>query len=195
MDYAALQNLIADTLFRKDLGDVIPGFIEMAEEALDAELRVPESMEQHTLVLYQDDTADFPDDFLEPRLVALGKRRLDFVSLEDSLEVADEGDPQFFTTIGTRMKVLPSPGGGRVTLTYYKRIPRLTDQSPNNTFLKRYPSLYLYGSLIHSALYLREDERLSLWTGMYRSALDRANMRSERAQYGPTMRARVPSIG
>ena len=40
---------------------------------------------------------------------------------------------------------------------------------------------YLYGSLVHTAPYLKNDERVALWDGMYQSILRDLEVQSDRA--------------
>ena len=50
--------------------------------------------------------------------------------------------------------------------------------------LEYFPDAYLYGSLIHSAPYLKDDARLQVWAALYQSAIDAINMSGEKAKFG-----------
>jgi len=50
--------------------------------------------------------------------------------------------------------------------------------------LERYPDAYLYGALVHSAPYLRDDARTQVFAALYQNAIDAINAESERSKYG-----------
>lgn len=58
----------------------------------------------------------------------------------------------------------------------------VTDPNGTNGILRLHPSVYLYGSLLHSAPWLQHDDRLQVWQGLYADALKRMNKEMERAQ-------------
>ncbi len=52
----------------------------------------------------------------------------------------------------------------------------------SNGILRMHPSVYLYGSLLHSAPWLQHDDRIQVWQALYEKALKRMNVEMERAQ-------------
>jgi len=60
----------------------------------------------------------------------------------------------------------------------------LSDSTTTNWLLEYYPDAYLYGSLVHSAPYLKEDARLQTWAALYQSAVDAINNESESSKFG-----------
>jgi hypothetical protein len=69
-------------------------------------------------------------------------------------------------------------------LYYISELPALSDSNTSNWLLEHYPDAYLYGSLIHSAPYLKDDARLQVWAALYQSAIDAINAESEKAKFG-----------
>lgn len=191
MNYEELKIALADTLMRADLMGAIPAWIAQAEESFDQALRIPELVEHDRLPLWSA-AADLPDDYLEAYSVNADGRRLAFVSMHQFR--TRQGQPTQFSIFGRTLQ-LDAPGPRDVDLHYYRRVPRLSDTRPTNRVLEHHPSLYLYGSLLHSAPYLREDERILVWQGLYQQHLEQANLQSERGQYGPAPRVRARSIG
>jgi hypothetical protein len=51
-----------------------------------------------------------------------------------------------------------------------------------NSVLLTYPAAYIYGALIQSAPFLRDDGRVKLWTDMFSAAVTSANVEHERAR-------------
>jgi hypothetical protein len=67
---------------------------------------------------------------------------------------------------------------------YYGQIPPLADATPTNWLLTHHPDAYLYGSLIHAAPYLGDDQRASVWASLHQSALDAIDRESSTAKFG-----------
>ena len=60
-------------------------------------------------------------------------------------------------------------------LLYFKKLDPLNDVTTTNWVLDTYPNAYLYGSLLHSAPYLMEDQRINTWAQFYQKAIDDIN--------------------
>ena len=69
-------------------------------------------------------------------------------------------------------------------LYYFGKTDALSDSNTSNWILEHYPDAYLYGSLIHSAPYLKDDARIQVWAALYQSAIDSINQASEKAKFG-----------
>ena len=83
------------------------------------------------------------------------------------------------------LEVYPTPDGDyTVELYYYSRIPELSDSNTTNWLLEYFPDAYLYGSLVHSAPYLKDDARLTIWAALYQSAIDAINESGDAAKFG-----------
>jgi hypothetical protein len=97
------------------------------------------------------------------------------------------GVPSFYRHVeGDKLQFLPAPNSEnplRCVLEYWAAVPDLTEESPNNWLLDRYPDVYLYGSLLIAAAYLQDDGRVPLWTQAYSESVTAANMASERSEY------------
>lgn len=173
-----------------DLVPFIPDFITLAEAEMHADLdaRVME---------FQTDPADItpgpialpddygavqsvhlvsPDDDLIRRELpyATEKQMADFISKEGR-----SGDPQRYTIEGESIGFWPwgtDPQGNpqwKWTM-FYRGIPKLgPDDNSTNKILQQWPNLYLYGSLQHTAPYLEEDVRLTTWTSIYNTMVEK----------------------
>lgn len=73
-------------------------------------------------------------------------------------------------------------------LAYYLRVQLGPDDGDTNNVLSTYPACYIYGSLIQSAPFLRDDTRVALWKTLYDNALLGANAEHERARSGQGQR-------
>ena len=77
---------------------------------------------------------------------------------------------------------MPTPDGAySAILMYYAKIPTLSDSNETNWLLTHHPDIYLYGALLHSAPYLKEDERAQTWAALYTAAVMRVNNASSKS--------------
>ena len=77
---------------------------------------------------------------------------------------------------------MPTPDGAYSSiLMYYAKVPTLSDSNETNWLLTHHPDIYLYGALLHSAPYLKEDERAQTWAALYTSAVERVNNASSKS--------------
>lgn len=202
--YAELKSAIADYLNRQDLTGVIPTFVGLAESEFGRTLRVRNMLSRATA------TADsqylsLPNDFLEMRNLRLsgphGWQALEVLSAKqvDDFRTYNyknsAGVPGFYAINGNAIELIPNPDDQfTVEMTYYSTIPALSETTTTNWLLAKNPDLYLFGSLLQTAPYLKEDERIQTWAGIYRSLLADVVAESERATYNgstPKMRAKA----
>jgi hypothetical protein len=188
--YAWLISTAADFLNRQDLNATIPTFIALAESGFNRSIRSRKMLGRSTANLINHFTT-LPEDFLEAKNVQLNTtpvQPLEYVSLEMADDLRQSkfrsvGKPQFYTIVGDTIEVVPVPDGTyQIELTYYKRIPRLSNSATSNWLLELNPDLYLYGTLVASAPYLKEDERLPMWAEWTKSLIAALNDESDRAE-------------
>jgi hypothetical protein len=78
-------------------------------------------------------------------------------------------------------------------MSYYKKIPALSDSNTSNWLLAKSPAMYLYGALVQSAPYLRDDDRITTWGTLYKEAFNDLMLEEQRSNFSgttPRMRAR-----
>jgi hypothetical protein len=187
--YSALRASIADWLNRDDLTSVIPDFISLAEAQI--ERRVPtQRMVVRTNLTISSQFTNLPSDFLSAKSLVLTStspvRPLEFVT-EDEMDAKRVvfqavGKPAYFTIIGTTAEVVPTPDTSYTAeLTYFQTFAKLSDSNTSNWLLERHPDVYLYGSLLQAAPYLRDDERVGMWTALYGQAIEDMIVQNDRA--------------
>ena len=173
--YAGLKAAVGDWLNRADLVAVIPDFIAMAEAQLSRRLvmdgPVREMMGRSDAGIDSEFTA-LPGDFLGLRALHLAGARapLAFTQPEElvrlkTLYPSQTGTPSRHAIVGNTLQVWPWVDGGSYAaeMTYWKRIPPLSEAAPANWLLLLHPDAYLYGALLQSAPYLKDDARLTVW--------------------------------
>jgi hypothetical protein len=186
---------------RQDLTAVIPTFIDLAEARFNREMRVRRMIATATLTL-TDGKATLPSDWLESRNVRYVDdpyRSLEYVTLEaadDIRETLTTATDQF-TIRGDQIEFIAAPDDGtEIELTYYAEIPALSDSNTTNWLSTRWPDVYLYGALMHSAPYLKDDERVAVWAGLHDRALEEIRMEDHKAQWsGSTLKIRSRALG
>ena len=97
---------------------------------------------------------------------------------------ASGSSPIYYTILGNRIRLIPAPGQTTpeyLDLWYYARLNPLNNTTSTNWALSRYPDLYLYGSLLHSAPYLKADDRIQVWEGAYQTILRDVEIEADRA--------------
>lgn len=167
----------------------IPTFIQMFEAKMNRELFVRQ-MEQRTTTTADTSTTEpefisLPTDFQSMRRVRLssvtGKPALEFRSAlqMDELRLTSgniAGQPRYFSVFGVEMELLPTPDQNyTIEMVYRQNIPALSSNS-TNWLLTLAPDLYLYGTLLESAPYIKEDARIQTWGLGFQSARDSLNV-------------------
>lgn len=197
--YSELQSSIGDWLNRADLSATIPSFIAMAEVAHNRQLRTRQMIKRST-ALISDAFTTLPSDMLEISNAQINGSRvtpLEFVSMNEADKIRrlyPAGSSKYFTIVGDTLELVPNPTSEvEVEIVYYARIPALSASNQSNWLLLNSPDLYLYGALIASAPYLRDDDRVMAWTSLYKQSLADLQISDERARFTSTpLRARGP---
>jgi hypothetical protein len=190
--YAELKTSITDFLNRDDLDTVAPTFISLAEADLQRRVRHWRGEKRSSAEIDTQYSA-IPADFLEAiRFYITGgdTRPLELISQAELLDrkfknLNTSGQPAYYAVTAGEIEVYPVPDATYTSELYYNsRIPALSDSTTTNWLLEYYPDAYLYGSLVHSAPYLKEDARLQTWAALYQNAVDAINSESESSKFG-----------
>ena len=194
--YTDLKAALADWLLRDDLTAVLPTFISLAEADMSRkvkhllnEKRVTTSLNEQYEILPDDwlETIRFEhEDGTEIRLVST----VDMAKLQTSS--LGTGKPTSYLVTAGQIKLHPTPSDEfPAFLTYSARVPALSDAAPTNWILTNHPDAMLYGALFHSAPYLKDDERIGVWSALYSAAIRDMNSQSERAKHSGPLVMRI----
>ena len=199
--YAELKSSIADWLLRDDLTSVIPTFISLAEAKFNRRIRDYRMVKRATAEI---DTAYFaiPSDWQENIRLQLNTSpitTLEYVTPDQAAEEKSlynsSGRPAFFTMIGDEFQIVPAPDSTYdAELTYYSKIPALSDSNTSNWLISKAPDIYLYGALLEAAPYLDDDARVQVWSGLLEGSMEALQIESDRAKTGSSsirMRAKA----
>lgn len=189
--YEGLKGEIAGWLNRADLAPVIPTFVRLLESQVERILRTREMLARADGAL-SDEFTTLPSDFLAlEHIVLIGVRNpqpLQWVPMNQINALQAEstpGTPTHYSIIGDEIELSPLPSAEIVAqIAYYRKITKLGDTQQTNWLLDRHPDLYLYGSLMQAAPYLKNDERIGTWTTALAAILEDIRLADERAIRG-----------
>tara|TARA_R110000822_G_scaffold73621_3_gene176948 strand:+ start:1197 stop:1814 length:618 start_codon:yes stop_codon:yes gene_type:complete len=193
--YAELQSSIGDWLNRDDLTNVIPDFITLAEAQFNRSVRHRKMVTRATATISSRYSAT-PGDWLQTIQLHLQTdpiQPLEYVTEETMNEQRAKssagGRPTRFTMVGTEYEVNPGPDDNYIAeVVYYAKVPPLSTSNTTNWMLELSPDIYLYGALIQSAPYLKDDERLAVWASIYQKLIEDMNVSDERSRGQVSMR-------
>jgi hypothetical protein len=206
-DFQGLCNYIATTLNRQDLTTDIPNFVSLATSRISrdmARIKHPSAITTATITA-DTEYENLPADFLAVQQIVNTDetKALIYITPDQSITVQSQGwNPDYtiqpiippyysptgtityYTIIGNQLRFVPAPDASApysLKLWYFAMLPALTTTSTTNWVLTRYPDLYLYGALTHTAPYLKNDERIALWDGLYNRILGDIEVEADRA--------------
>lgn len=204
-DFDSLQTAVVEYLARE--GDTtlvarVPTFIQLFEAKMNRDLLVPQMEKRSTSTVdtgsAEPEFISLPSDFQTMRTVRLngvtGKPRLQFMTppqIDDYRFRTDNvpGQPVYFSIFGDELELAPTPNEAySLEMIYRANIAPLSDANTSNWLLLKAPDLYLYGTLLESAPYMKEDARIATWAAGYSMALDGLNTLGARQSNdsGPT---------
>lgn len=183
--YANLQAAIVTWVNRPgdtDLATHIPDMIAMCEAQMNRRLRVRQMITRAEASISTEFSA-LPTDFLEPIGLTIETSEADIKPLtylaperlvreKDTITETDE--PHSWSVVGSSLQALPTPDQAYTAeLTYYAKIPALSNSNTSNWVLAAYPDAYLYGTLVQAAPFIKDDlDRLTTWGSMFQAALN-----------------------
>lgn len=204
-DFTTLKTVAMEYLARENdatLTARVPTFVQLFEAKMNRMLFVPQMEKRSTAsVDTSTDEPEFitlPGDFQSMRTLRLsgvaGKPRLQFMTptqLEDYRYSIDNvaGQPIYFAVFGTEMELAPTPNEDyALEVIYRSYLPALSDSNTTNWLLTLAPDLYLYGTLLESAPYIKEDGRIQTWAAGVSTALNDLNNLGARQSFdsGPS---------
>jgi hypothetical protein len=200
--YSELKTAVADWLNREDLTAVIPSFISLAEAQFnrDERLRTRDAIVRATATIDEQFEA-LPADYSEMQNFQINSQtpfqRLEFLTLnqmdEYKRDFTTAGVPKYYSIVGNQVEFLPVPGDSYTAeMVYYAKLTPLSNTNSTNWLLTKHPDIYLYGALIQTAPYLKDDERVGTWANLYERGLGDVAVSAERAMFaGSTIKIRT----
>lgn len=175
--YAELQAAVGDWLNRDEtqLAASPKQLIMLFEARMNRVLRVPE-MEELATSTTTEETLALPSDFLELRELRVDDEVIPGWSpqaLREYYQDSTETEVKGYALVGNEILLQPAPGASvTVALTYYEKIPALSDSNTTNWLLEKHPDLYLAGSIARANLFLHDSDGAAQWAAYETAILD-----------------------
>lgn len=144
-----------------------------------------------------------PADFQTMRRIRLssetGKPSLQFLSgvQMDEMRTSQSdvsNTPRYFSIFGNEIELLPTPAAiTTLEMIYRQNLPSL-NANATNWLLALAPDAYLFGVLLQSAPYIKQDSRIQVWAAAVQSALADLNSLGSNSAFnsGPMQVRTVP---
>ena len=164
-----LKAAVADYTVRSDLP--INTLIALAESKFASSIKHRLS-EKHVEIAVAKDAASFllPADFQEGRSLKVNHRPLTLASI-DALN-ATPGETEQYAIVGSTVRLQSRPAAPvTIALTYYARVPALTEATPTNWLLSTFPDVYLYAVLVEYAIWAQDQEKQASYATLLGVAL------------------------
>ena len=168
-DFASLKTAISEWYEENAVSDAQLGeFVQFATSMFNygfqniPALRVRQ-MEAVASLTADDAVYTLPTDYLQYRRVveeASIRRELTYIvpdAVEELYPARSAGLSRHFTIIGSTLYTYPTSSND-LELTYYQKIPELSDAATTNWLLLAHPMLYLHASLFQLGMFRRDDE-------------------------------------
>jgi hypothetical protein len=198
-NYGTLKTAIADFLNRDDLTAVIADFVALAQAQFNRKIRSHRQITRGSLTINTQFEA-LPADWMETIRITMDAspiRVLTQISMDDLTRYRTGYDdtpnaPVYFTHIGTDIELFPTPGTSYTSeITYYAKITALSADGDTNWLLTNSPDVYLYGALVHTAPYLKDDARIAIWSGLLAQGMNEIEEETTAARFGSPLRMRI----
>ena len=204
--FTTLKTAVADFLNRDDLTSATENFIALAEAQINRDIR-HWKMETRSSGQQSagDEYSQVPANWMETirfHVTDNGTSPLNILSraaMSDKRASKEDatGTPTHYTHADGQFQLYPTPSATTNTeLLYYAKTTALSSSNSDNWLLLEAPDVYLYGTLLHSAPYLGEDERIAVWAQMYSAAVQQLNNASDKSRYsGSGLKLKIRGLG
>lgn len=192
--YATLKTEIADFIERNDLTSVLDTFIDLCEADMQRSLKLL-SFEATGTVTVTNGEGTLPTGFAAVRSVSWEgspERQLQYVT-PSRLRAVNAADPAFvsyYTITGDKFKVADD-SSGTLNLTYLANFTPLSDSNTTNAILTNHPAAYLYGSLIHAAVYCKDFEGGVTYKGLFDAEIEKIKKDNNDKKFAGQLSVRV----
>lgn len=193
-NYNELQAEVTDLLNRGDLAAKVPSWIVLVEKELQRILEGWQMRVEQPVTFDTSGRLALPTGFVRPVSLTLetdlAKGPIGLTTYE-RLQVyrgqQTSGIPQYAAVVASELVLAPVSDSQTTytgTLIFDIQIQPLSADNPTNWVLENHPDLYLYGACVHSAPYLKNEERLSMWQGFYKDILGQIKIDRDRREFG-----------
>ncbi len=198
VDYATLQASVANWLARADLTSVIPDFIALAESRINRDLKVRRQQSVATGTSVNGVIA-LPADFCGTLSLRVAYANGSYEIFPQAgptapVYVVGSGLPLGYMVVGNNIQLLSGQPDLNYTLTYWSKIPALSEANQQTWLLTDEPGIYLYAALIEASPYVQDDQRTILWATQYKEILAKLTTADDYDRYGNAPAAMLSGV-
>lgn len=176
--YDTLRTSLANWLLRSDLTDYLDDFIKLGEERLARDLRV-RGIETALSVTIASGVAALPSDFLELKHAYINNSPTVPLEIKDTQWIlrkyptrSADDVPAFIGVDGGNFIFGPYPDSAySIAGAYYFKPAALSSSNATNEWTTYAPDALLWASMIATAPFIGNDERINTWRSFYNEAL------------------------
>lgn len=185
--YDELQASVASWLHRSDLTDQIKDFITLAESRLNRLLSLREEEAEISMAAVPGSAyVALPADYSAPVSMWLEswipRRALIFKSPAALPYIPIAAYPTYWTVKAGQIQFdRPAQEAYQLTLRYARKFA-LSNTNQTNYLLKNYPDAYLFGALLESAPFIRDDARIAMWQERFDRAINEIQIQENRSK-------------
>lgn len=189
VDRQTLEAAVVETLDRDDLASTVPAWIRLAEATMN---RLLAEQEMHACVAAETNKVRtaLPNDWVQTDRITIENTAPEVVltycephELARRRTVAVAGTPRYYAYIGRFIEFdVPPDDIITIKIDYQRKLALGEVATAKNWLLTAHPDAYLYGTLVHSAPYLKNDARLQTWSSAATAVIEQINARHERAK-------------
>ena len=187
--YSSLKTEIADFYQRNDLTSVVDTFIDLCESEMQRKLKLL-SFEATGTVSVTAGVGALPIGFSGARSAYWSSnpnRLLRYVPVHelDRLNAQTLAEVSWYTITGSSIKTA-NDATGSLVMTYTANFTPLSAVDTTNAILTNHPSAYLYGSLVHAAVYCKDFEGAIAYRKLFDNELSQIKTDNAEKRYqGP----------
>ena len=188
--YSDLQSAVANWTHRADLTSIIPDLITLAETKILRDLRTREMETAFSSTMAADGTLAIWSNYIDLKEAYISASPIRFLERKNARFIREKytlssvvSTPRFIAREGSYFIFGPYPDS-RYTVNgiFYKNRGPLSTNTTHSIFTNN-PDVYLFGTLLESVPYLKDEKRVPVWEQKYQSALEHANRKSVREEY------------
>lgn len=187
--HAELLTALENYLHRSDLTSILPDFISLAEAKLNRRLRL--RAQETTATGSVASSVGLPADFVEliSIKVTTGGTTYPIDYKPTGKTRGESGGTYYYTTVGSNIEFESVASGATYKLTYYAKFAALS--AGVNWLITNAPDVYLYASLLEAEPYLKDDERITLWSNLLENSISGLETADRNSKFGNNLRMRA----
>ena len=177
--FSTLKSAVADWLDRDDMGDAIETMIGLCEARFyrDPEIRL-RAMEAAFSDTIASGVVAVPSGYLNWKYLYVDGTPVQVLEIRNPDWIyatyptrSSSAKPQYIAREGDNFIFGPYPDSGYpIKGIYYQKLTALSTSNETNWFTDNAPDFLLYGTLVHSAPYIKDDPRIQVWEMAYQMA-------------------------